>query len=56
MADLKRIEPKFVNDGPIFENVMKGDDVDVTVFPTPKWHEDDGGRYGETGEARRRSR
>jgi 4-hydroxy-3-polyprenylbenzoate decarboxylase len=38
MADLKRIPPVFVNDGPIFENVMKGEDVDVTKFPTPMWH------------------
>ncbi len=49
MADLKRIPPKFVNDGPIFENVMKGDDIDVGVFPTPKWHDEDGGRYIGTG-------
>ena len=25
MADLKRIEPRFVNDGPVFENVITGD-------------------------------
>ena len=49
MSDLKRIPPKFVNDGPIFENVMKGDDIDVTMFPTPQWHEPDGGRYIGTG-------
>jgi 4-hydroxy-3-polyprenylbenzoate decarboxylase len=49
MSDIKQIPYKVVNDGPIFENVMKGDDVDVTVFPTPKWHEDDGGRYIGTG-------
>jgi 4-hydroxy-3-polyprenylbenzoate decarboxylase len=49
MSSLKRIEPVFVNDGPIFENVMKGGDVDVSVFPTPKWHPEDGGRYIGTG-------
>jgi UbiD family decarboxylase len=49
MADMKRIEPKYVNDGPVFENVMRGDDVDVTVFPTPMWHPEDGGRYIGTG-------
>ena len=32
-----------------FENVMTGDDVDVTKFPTPIWHERDGGRYIGTG-------
>ena len=49
LADLKRIPPRFVNDGPIFENVITGDAVDVSIFPTPKWHEDDGGRYIGTG-------
>ncbi len=49
MADLKRIEPKFVNDGPIFENVITGDAIDVTKFPTPMWHPEDGGRYIGTG-------
>lgn len=48
-ADVKRIEPKFVNDGPIFENVITGDNIDVNIFPTPKWHEGDGGRYIGTG-------
>jgi len=38
-----------VSDGPIFENVLLGDDVDVTRFPTPWWHKHDGGRYIGTG-------
>jgi len=49
MADLKRIPPRYVNDGPVFENTITGDAVDVTIFPTPKWHEADGGRYIGTG-------
>ncbi len=49
LADLERIPPRYVNDGPVFENVITGDDVDVTIFPTPKWHPDDGGRYIGTG-------
>ena len=28
---------------------MTGDDVDVTKFPSPIWHEKDGGRYIGTG-------
>src|SRR5262249_18792229 len=44
IAELKRIPPRYVNDGPVFENVMTGDAVDVTIFPTPKWHDGDGGR------------
>jgi len=49
MADLRRIAPRYVNDGPVFENVITGDKVDTTIFPAPKWHPDDGGRYIGTG-------
>jgi len=38
-----------VEDGPVFENVMTGDAIDVTKFPTPVWHPQDGGRYIGTG-------
>ena len=44
-----RIAPRYVSDGPIFENVMSGKEVDVTAFPAPKWHAGDGGRYIGTG-------
>jgi UbiD family decarboxylase len=40
---------KYVDSGPITENVLEGDDVDVLMFPTPKWHPEDGGRYIGTG-------
>ena len=43
------IPPKVVQDGPIFENVVEGKDIDMWKFPTPKWHELDGGRYIGTG-------
>ena len=45
MGPMKRIAPRYVNDGPIFENVITGADVDLTAFPAPQWHEPDGGRY-----------
>ena len=38
-----------VADGPVLENVLMGDDVDLEMFPTPLWHEKDGGRYIGTG-------
>lgn len=38
-----------VESGPLFENRRQGDDVDVLAFPTPLWHEKDGGRYIGTG-------
>lgn len=42
---IQPIPPRFVKDGPIFENVDRGDDVNVLKFPVPKMHELDGGRY-----------
>ena len=39
MGPMKRVAPRYVIDGPIFENVIKGDDVDITKFPAPQWHE-----------------
>jgi 4-hydroxy-3-polyprenylbenzoate decarboxylase len=43
------IQHRIVDDGPIFENVITGDAVDITMFPAPQWHADDGGRYIGTG-------
>ncbi len=43
------IPPVEVADGPVFENVYMDDDVDLDMFPTPIWHELDGGRYIGTG-------
>ena len=43
------VPPKFVETGPVMENVMTGDKVNLLIFPTPKWHERDGGRYIGTG-------
>lgn len=48
-AALRPIPPKVVKDGPVMENVYRGEDVDLLKFPTPKWHEHDGGRYIGTG-------
>jgi len=49
-ADSDRlIPPNAVADGPVFENVVQGDAVDLESFPSPHWHEKDGGRYIGTG-------
>ncbi len=48
-GDAKTIPPVSVSDGPILQNVTQGDAVDLSRIPTPKWHEDDGGRYIGTG-------
>ncbi len=46
-----RFAPVVVKDGPVLQNIQRGDQVDLTIFPTPLWHELDGGRYIGTGHA-----
>jgi 4-hydroxy-3-polyprenylbenzoate decarboxylase len=43
--ELKPIPPKYVETGPIFENIDYRKDVDLYKFPVPLMHEKDGGRY-----------
>ncbi len=43
------IAPNEIADGPIFQNIMRGNDIDLESFPAPHWHEKDGGRYIGTG-------
>jgi UbiD family decarboxylase len=43
------IPHEIVETGPVLDNIMVGDDVDVLKFPAPIWHEKDGGRYIGTG-------
>ncbi|HEU5272097.1 MAG TPA: UbiD family decarboxylase [Xanthobacteraceae bacterium] len=49
LKEMKLVPHVIVEDGPVLENVMMGDDVDVLKFPSPVWHEKDGGRYIGTG-------
>ncbi|MEV4254461.1 UbiD family decarboxylase [Spirillospora sp. NPDC049652] len=39
------VPPKVVASGPCKENVLTGDAVDLTRFPVPLLHQQDGGRY-----------
>jgi UbiD family decarboxylase len=39
------LPPVLVDDGPCKENVVRGDDVDVTHIPTPTWNGLDGGPF-----------
>ncbi|MEE8204511.1 MAG: UbiD family decarboxylase [Dehalococcoidales bacterium] len=39
------LEPVVVSDGPCQENILTGNDVDLDIFPIPRWHRLDGGRY-----------
>ncbi|MCL4518354.1 MAG: UbiD family decarboxylase [Thaumarchaeota archaeon] len=44
--------PKERSDSPLFENrFTKAEDIDLFKFPTPLWHNGDGGRYIGTGGA-----
>jgi 4-hydroxy-3-polyprenylbenzoate decarboxylase len=49
LKEPRLIPHEIVADGPVFENVMMGEEVDVEKFPAPIWHEKDGGRYIGTG-------
>ena len=42
---LAPIPPVEVETGPIFENILEGEAIDLTAFPVPVWHPQDGGRY-----------
>ncbi len=44
------IDPVFVEQGPVLENMYREGDIDLLKFPTPKWHQLDGGRYIGTGD------
>lgn len=39
------VPPRLVETGPVFENIIRGDQIDAFRFPAPQWHEGDGGRY-----------
>ena len=49
LSSIEPIPHAIVDNGPVFENIMEGDDIDVEKFPTPMWHDKDGGRYIGTG-------
>ncbi len=49
LKDIKMIPPVEVKDGPVKQNIMTGDDVDLYRFPTPIYHEEDHGRFLGTG-------
>ena len=51
-TQLKDLQPQpavTVDSGPVLENQQTGDDIDLTKFPAPLWHRDDGGRFIGTG-------
>lgn len=47
--EVQPVSPRPVNAGLVTENVFTGDEIDLTKFPSPRWHLLDGGRYIGTG-------
>src|SRR5918911_5235647 len=45
LVELTPRPAELVDDGALFQNQQDGADVDLTRFPAPIWHADDGGRY-----------
>ena len=43
-----RVAPARAADGPVAENIVTGDDIDLRELPVPRWHHRDGGRYINT--------
>ena len=41
----KRIPPVVIEDAPVHENVITGDQIDLSALPVPKYSPDDGGPY-----------
>ena len=48
-AQVANFEPVVSESGPVLENVRGAEALDLEVFPSPLWHEHDGGRYIGTG-------
>lgn len=44
----EQVKPVIVPTGPVKENIVKGDAIDLLEFPVPKWHYLEGGRYINT--------
>jgi 4-hydroxy-3-polyprenylbenzoate decarboxylase len=49
MKEARAIAPVTVQGGPVMENVLTGNDIDIFKIPVPRWHEHDGGYYIGTG-------
>ena len=49
LATAKSFSPVSVSQGPVLENIQRGEQVNVEAFPAPFWNEKDGGRFIGTG-------
>lgn len=51
LAEPRLVPPRIVTSGPVKDNTMTGNQIDLFKFPTPRFHELDGGRYIGTAAA-----
>jgi UbiD family decarboxylase len=49
LRDFHPIAPVEVSAGPVMQHVLEDEEIDLTRFPVPRWHEQDGGPYFGTG-------
>jgi 4-hydroxy-3-polyprenylbenzoate decarboxylase len=49
IRSFRGVPPVEVSSGPVMQNVLEDERVDLTRFPTPVWHQRDGGPYFGTG-------
>jgi len=49
LRETRAIPHAIVENGPVFQNILTGESVDLVKFPAPIWHQKDGGRYIGTG-------
>ncbi|MDT3699985.1 MAG: UbiD family decarboxylase [Thermincola sp.] len=49
LDQLRLLPTVTVKEGPVLENRLEGEQVDLEKFPVPFWHKEDGGRYIGTG-------
>jgi len=49
--EAENFPPTVVAKGPIMENLVEGEAIDLKTFPVPLWHEEDGGPYIGTADA-----
>ena len=50
VINARPIAPETVASGPVMDNVLEGEAVDLWRFPVPRFHAADGGRYIGTGD------
>ncbi len=49
LQEMKHIPARLVESGPVLQNRQSSSQIDITQFPAPLWHRDDGGRFIGTG-------